>query len=82
VDQSLKDAADTDRYIIYCSAVTAWGRMFDVEGATSAGISSTTARRDTMKTQLEQSVQSLDCRTVAQKTLAIGEAPAAAAAQP
>jgi hypothetical protein len=78
VDQTLKDAADTDRYIIYCSAVTAWGRMFDVEGVTSDDISSITARRDALRTQLEQSVQSVDCRTVAQKTLAAGEAPAAA----
>ncbi len=73
VDQSLKDAADTDRAIIYCSAVTAWSRMLDVDGVSTSTTEfvDMTTRRNAMRTRLQQGGNAVDCRTVAAKPLAL-----------
>jgi hypothetical protein len=74
VEQTLKDAADDNRYVLYCSAVTAWDCLADVDGIPDDQIRQFTNRKEAMKHDLEPRFQTIDCRTQAPASLTLGAA--------
>jgi hypothetical protein len=67
VDQSLTEATDNGRHIIYCSAEATWSLLSDVEGTTQESRRPFTERRKALERELVQTFQAIDCRTVVDK---------------
>jgi hypothetical protein len=68
---SLKEATDTGRYIVYCSAEATWSLLSDIEGTTPERRRPFTERRQAMEHDLEQTFRSIDCRTVAARRVTL-----------